>query len=758
MNINRAINNIDKFNEFCRWILVSFMFDDDSPFAKLPEKRTLRLVGMLGPFLHIHRQKIIAAYEKANIKILHSPLSCFIVKFRLQLGDDELTEYTMSPTDLKATASEYQQLLLFSYPIEVPEQFFILEDFNVVITLSHKIEDFDAEFIASGKANHLFGDVIFTISSGAVSDVHRAIMMDLLKYHINDLSIPLYRSPSPMLSDIASQSIDLFSGLTQNDTVQPYIGDLEKYSSIVTNVFACIITSPAQDISAQELNWSNFKRPRFFKDNSTPTYDKVPHLKQIINCPFISGITQADYDFLNEYPKYVSTFPSGFLKLAAKDIFISTPDLPFSIALYCLLLPRPTQYITRHATNCLYKAPLSVVKNFIPCVIQVAIKLQDAQDFLIDKCKQSDEICVAAYWNLVLETENKHHATMAQRILDLIKANVNDEILKDIEVGKKELNKLMDIVIGVKSVPKDSQIQYIKEKLGNGSISTPFRLPIMPSFVVHSISLDNIIVFGSSLKPVKLDFLDDQKQSYSVILKYGDDMRQDALALNTIKFIDDHLKGYGLDLCMSPYKVLPISKVFGMMEFIVGAKAVSKVLEMNNDSISDFWDKNDGDNPRQRFIKSSAAYSVVSYVLGVGDRHLDNLLVSKKGNFLHVDFGYMFGIDPKFVPVTVRVVEQMTDAMGPDGTREFLRLCSVVFVAVRHIADELCCSLAMMIEADLPHLPKSQEVLSKIMLQKLALDLSDEGAGDLIRQEVIDAITALRPMFAEYIHRFVQKL
>ncbi|EAY10243.1 Phosphatidylinositol 3- and 4-kinase family protein [Trichomonas vaginalis G3] len=734
------------------------MFDDDSPFAERPEKRALRLVGVLGPFLHIHRKLIKEAYDQRKITILHSPLSCFIIKFRLALGEDELAEYTMSPTDLKGTASDFHQLLLFSYPVEVPEQFFILDDFNVVITLTHKLEDFDSVFVARGKVNHLFGDVIFTLSDGKDTKVDRAIITDLLKHHINDLSIPLYRSPSPMLSDIASQSVDLFSGLAQMETTMPYVGDLEKYSGTVTNTFACIVTSPAQGISAQELDWTKFRRPRFFKDNSTPTYDKVPHLKQIINCPFISGMTDADFEALKEYPKYVSTFPSGFLKLASRDMFVSSPDLPFSIALYTLTLEDPTQYICRHATNCLYRAPLNVVKTFIPCVVQVAIISKEAKDFLLDKCAEDDEICVSTYWNLMLESENKAQGSMAQRILaDLLKV-VNKEIIADIEVGRKELDRLMEIVKGVKTVPKDSQINFLKEKLGDGHVSKPFRLPIMPSFIVHSISLENIIVFGSSLQPVKFDFLNDKKQVYSAILKYGDDMRQDALALNTIKFIDDHLKGYGLDLCMSPYKVLPISKVFGMMEFIVGAKAVSKVLEQNNDSISEFWDKSEGDMPRQRFIKSSAAYSVVSYVLGVGDRHLDNLLVSKKGNFLHVDFGYMFGIDPKFVPVTVRVVEQMTNAMGPDGTNEFLRLCSVVFVAVRHIADELCCSLAMMMKADLPHLPKSAAVLSKTMLQKLALDMSDEGAGDLIRQEVIDAITALRPMFAEYIHRFVQKL
>ena len=86
-------------------------------------------------------------------------------------------------------------------------------------------------------------------------------------------------------------------------------------------------------------------------------------------------------------------------------------------------------------------------------------------------------------------------------------------------------------------------------------------------------------------------------------------------------------------------------------------------------------------NRQLNFTRSTAVMSMLGYTIGLGDRHLDNLLLAPDGHFFHVDFGYILNRDPKPFAPAVKLSKEMVDAMGGTNSPHYTRFKKFSFTA-----------------------------------------------------------------------------
>jgi hypothetical protein len=137
-----------------------------------------------------------------------------------------------------------------------------------------------------------------------------------------------------------------------------------------------------------------------------------------------------------------------------------------------------------------------------------------------------------------------------------------------------------------------------------------------------------------------------------VIVKSNDDLRQEQLASQAIRYMHVILAEARVDCWLRPYEIIALSSDSGIIEAIPNTVSldVLKRREFGYTSLANFFEEYFGPphearyrNAIDNFIQSMAGYSIVCYLLNIKDRHNGNILLTTHGHILHIDFGFMLG-------------------------------------------------------------------------------------------------------------------
>ena len=198
--------------------------------------------------------------------------------------------------------------------------------------------------------------------------------------------------------------------------------------------------------------------------------------------------------------------------------------------------------------------------------------------------------------------------------------------------------------------------QFKKDNIENFQLRTGiFKSPVITNcrFECLDMKFRGTRIKSSNSRPLIIPCVvrDEEGNRFKYEMMYKkDDLRQEKIIMDVIQLMDIILKREeNLDLCITTYNILPINNKEGFIEMISSSKTLYQ-LQKDSFTIQNFINENNPDTTvrewKTRFVNSCVAHCIISYLLGIGDRHLENMMITNKGCLFHIDYGYILRSDP----------------------------------------------------------------------------------------------------------------
>lgn len=207
----------------------------------------------------------------------------------------------------------------------------------------------------------------------------------------------------------------------------------------------------------------------------------------------------------------------------------------------------------------------------------------------------------------------------------------------------------------------DSLLRYTNELVDGHRfpIKLPARLPYDPDTMVTAV-MDPKKLQTASRPSI---FVFKTNNGTKQILVKKDNVRKDRLVMLFSYFIQKLC-----DTKVVMYKVFPTTSG-GWIEMLPDAKTLYELKWELSSHIHNGFPENTVRCIRKRFIRSAVGACIISYLLGVGDRHLQNMVISN-GEIAHIDFSYLLGYDPK-LQMDIRITPPMIIMMGGQNSKDY---------------------------------------------------------------------------------------
>ena len=543
-----------------------------------------------------------------------------------------------------------------------------------------------------------------------------------------------------------------------------------------------------ETVKAEEpqLELDNEQLLKILKIDEKSPFDELNHQEKNILWRNRFGIAKMNSLIPKLFLSYDSNNPNTNKEL--QKIIQLVTDLTIVQAIELLSGKYVNEIVRTFAVSILMKVPVSDIKIYLLQLVQ-ALKYEKNIDnslarFLLRKAIEHPiTIGHEFFWHLRAEMHNQEVQKKFGLYLEIF---VNKITLPLYKIFKDE-DLMLKTLVGYAEKVINNPVKEERDKNFKADLSSlnelykqkkkEVSLPLNFKYRIKGILANKCRIMKSKKKPLWLTFenADPLGDNIVVMLKCGDDLRMDMVTLQLFKAMQNLWYENGLKLKMSLYKVLCTGNQQGMLEMVTDSETLANIHVKEGGALNQIFSKVGIKNwieknctmvsskeAIENFMLSNVAYCLATFVLGIGDRHNDNIMIKKNGELFHIDFGHFLGhfkykMGIKRERAAFVFTRQFQSVLGGDNSEMFKEFKSKMergYIILRNHKEVILTLLKILLCTGIPEL---NEKSLRFLENSLLLKRDDKEAIEYLNRKINDSMDSMSTKLNFAIHIVANK-